>query len=77
MKDPKNWLTLSVFLNAILGGLLVALLFESERLGVTFLFVFLFVVVIIITIVNKRTVEEEEEYRKSLAPSTSKTDVNN
>ena len=69
MRDPKNWLTLSVLANAILGGLLVSLITDSESWSKAFLIGFFLFVVIMVSKAHKRTPEEQKEYLKSLAPS--------
>ena len=72
MKDPKNWLVVSVFANAILGGLVISLVTENTGFGTVFLIVFLSAVVITYTVINQKTPEEQKEYEASLAPSTKK-----
>ena len=69
MKDPKNWLVVSVFANAILGGLVISLVTENTGFGTVFLIVFLSAVVITYTVINQKTPEEQKEYEESLAPS--------
>ena len=66
MKDPKNWLVVSVFANAILGGLVISLVTENTGFGTVFLIVFLSAVVITYTVINQKTPEEQKEYEKEV-----------
>lgn len=51
--DAKNWLVVSVFFNAILGGVLASIVFDSEIIGIIIMIAVFIFAVIMTTIANR------------------------